>query len=287
MSRKVLLADDSVTIRKIVEITFSDTDIRVDAVGSGSEALQRFENAPPDLVIADVVMPGPSGYELCERIKASSNPVPVLLLAGTFEPFDRDRATACGADGHLVKPFESRTLVEKVEALLASAGKSFRPAPPVVDSEVEAVFAEAAIAAERAASALGVDPAPEADLSPRRASPGPAGGKEGVGPGESLAVESRCAVDAPEVPAAEEVAGSEMADSGDAFVRDGGGEGAAPDVTGQALAPEVFEALVREAVRRISSEVLREVAWEVVPDLAETIIRDRLREIEREERREE
>jgi len=119
MPRTILLADDSVTIRKVVELTFSDTDIRVECVASGREALDRLGELRPDLVLADVVMPGPSGYEVCRAVKASHRPVPVLLLTGTFEPFDPEEATACGSDGHVVKPFDSRSLVERVEALLA------------------------------------------------------------------------------------------------------------------------------------------------------------------------
>src|SRR5262249_3723120 len=119
MPRTILLADDSLTIRKVVELTFSDTDIRVDAVGSGREALERLSVSRPDLVLVDVAMPGPSGYEVCRAVKRSARPVPVLLLAGTFESFDADEARACGADGHITKPFDSRSLVERVSAMLA------------------------------------------------------------------------------------------------------------------------------------------------------------------------
>jgi DNA-binding response OmpR family regulator len=119
MRRTILLADDSVTIRKIVELTFSESDIRVESVASGREALERLDDLRPDLVLADVVMPGPSGYEVCRAIKASDRPVPVLLLAGTFEPFDAVQARACGSDGHVTKPFDSRQLVERIEQLLA------------------------------------------------------------------------------------------------------------------------------------------------------------------------
>jgi CheY-like chemotaxis protein len=118
MAKTILLADDSPTIRKIVELTFSDSEIRVEAVASGTEALDRLENLEPDLVLADVVMPEPTGYDICSRVKESDRPVPVLLLAGSFEPFDEERAASCGADGHLVKPFESRLLRDKVYVLL-------------------------------------------------------------------------------------------------------------------------------------------------------------------------
>jgi DNA-binding response OmpR family regulator len=143
MARTILLADDSVTIRKVVELTFSDTDIRVEAVGSGQEALERIAAVGPDLVLADVVMPGPSGYEVCRAVKASARPVPVLLLTGAFEPFDPAQAKACGSDGHVTKPFDSRSLVERVEALL-SRGASPRPQVPAQDKDIEEMFDELA-----------------------------------------------------------------------------------------------------------------------------------------------
>ena len=140
MARTILIADDSPTIRKIVELAFSDTDIRVESAQGGGEALQRLADVRPDLVLADVVMPDPSGYELCRTIKASERPVPVVLLAGTFEPFDAERARECGADGHLVKPFESDALRAKVRALLETP---VAPAEPPVDAagEVEEALA--------------------------------------------------------------------------------------------------------------------------------------------------
>jgi DNA-binding response OmpR family regulator len=124
MPKTVLVADDSTTIRRVVELTFSDTDIRVEAVASGREALECLAAVKPDLVLADVAMPGSSGYELCRAVKRSAHPVPVLLLAGTFESFDVKRAVECGADDHLVKPFQSRALIDKVETLLAGSQPS-------------------------------------------------------------------------------------------------------------------------------------------------------------------
>jgi len=141
MRRTILLADDSVTIRKIVELTFGETDIRVESVGSGREALERLRELRPDLVLADVVMPGPSGYDVCRAVKASDKPVPVLLLAGTFEPFDAQLARECGSDGHVTKPFDSRLLVERVEQLLARAQKPRpRAVPRPADDDLEAMF---------------------------------------------------------------------------------------------------------------------------------------------------
>ncbi len=120
MSKLILLVDDSATIRKVIELTFSDTDFHVESVASGEEALAKLEVMRPDIVLADVVMPEPSGYEICRRVKMLDQPIPVLLLAGVFEAFDHEQARDCGADGCLLKPFESRTLLDRVASLLAS-----------------------------------------------------------------------------------------------------------------------------------------------------------------------
>lgn len=118
MTKAVLLADDSPTIRRVVELSFADSGLRLETVATGGEALARLDSLRPDLVLADVDMPEPAGYELCRRIKESARPVPVLLLAGAFEGFDAERTRACGADGGLTKPFDTRRLVQQVHDLL-------------------------------------------------------------------------------------------------------------------------------------------------------------------------
>jgi CheY-like chemotaxis protein len=121
MGKRLLLADDSVTIQKVVEITFADKDYELDLTGNGNEALQAAQKQRPDLILADVFMPGMDGYQLCEQIKSTPDlaGVPVLLLAGTFEPFDEERAGQVGAVGWISKPFTSQALVDKVEETLA------------------------------------------------------------------------------------------------------------------------------------------------------------------------
>jgi CheY-like chemotaxis protein len=119
MPKTILLADDSSTIRKIVELTFNGTDIRVESFASGAAALENLDSLEPDLILADVVMPGPTGYEICKRVKALGAGIPVVLLSSTFEPYDADLAAECGADRHLLKPFESGTLTDTVRELLS------------------------------------------------------------------------------------------------------------------------------------------------------------------------
>ncbi|PYT02933.1 MAG: hypothetical protein DMF65_05290, partial [Acidobacteria bacterium] len=120
--RKLLLADDSPTIQKVISLTFEDEGLEVVAVSDGERALDAlYADEPPDIVLADVHMPGPNGYELCERVRGDARlrHVPFVLLVGTFEPFNQAEARRVGADTVLTKPFQSiRDLVSKVGSLL-------------------------------------------------------------------------------------------------------------------------------------------------------------------------
>src|SRR6266850_7645229 len=125
MGSRILLADDSITIQKVVNLTFADEGIEVVAVSNGDLAERRLAEVAPDLVLADIFMPGKNGYELCEFVKQSPQfrNVPVVLLVGAFEPFDQAEARRVRADAHLTKPFESRTLVETVRKLINSTAQ--------------------------------------------------------------------------------------------------------------------------------------------------------------------
>jgi CheY-like chemotaxis protein len=134
MPKRILLADDSLTIQKVVELTFSDSDFDLVCVSNGQRALEEVREERPDLILADVVMPEKNGYEVCEAIKG--NPltarIPVVLLSGTFEPFDRDRAERIGADAIVSKPFDSQQLLAQVELLLSRTPKE--PSAPAVST---------------------------------------------------------------------------------------------------------------------------------------------------------
>ena len=120
MGGTLLLADDSITIQKVVELTFAETQHKVVAVGSGRELFKRLPEIKPDVVLCDVVMPDMNGYDVCQTLKSdpATLHIPVVLLTGTFEPFDRDRAMAAGCDGIVTKPFEARELINTVEDLI-------------------------------------------------------------------------------------------------------------------------------------------------------------------------
>src|SRR5262245_12972037 len=131
MPYRMLLADDSLTIQKVVELTFSETDYELMSVGNGDKAVQALSEFRPDIVLADVVMPGLSGYEVCEAVKRQPQGglTPVILLTGTFEPFDRARAERVGCDSIVTKPFDSHALAALAKDLLDKAEVA-RSAPP-------------------------------------------------------------------------------------------------------------------------------------------------------------
>ena len=124
-------SNDSVTIQKVVGISFANEDVELVTVDNGDAAIERAQEVRPDLVLADVVMPGKSGYEVCEALRGDPNlsHVPVLLLTGTFEAFDEERAQAVGSSGHITKPFEAQALVERVTELLMGAKAAPAAAP--------------------------------------------------------------------------------------------------------------------------------------------------------------
>jgi CheY-like chemotaxis protein len=131
MAKRILLADDSITIQKVVELTFSDGDYEVTAVNNGNKAIQKLSEMRPDIILSDIIMPEKNGYEVCEFVKSHPEfrTIPVILLTGTFEPFDPDRADKAGCDAVVTKPFESQSLIHKVEELIEHA-KTQAPTSP-------------------------------------------------------------------------------------------------------------------------------------------------------------
>jgi CheY-like chemotaxis protein len=142
--RKLLLADDSITIQKVVDLTFADEGVKVVCFSNGREAIEKLEEVAPDVVLADVFMPEINGYQVCEYIKQNDKfkHIPVILLVGSFEPFDEAEARRVGADDTLTKPFQSiRRLIDKVGGLMggrpASEGVATLEEPQLRESPSE------------------------------------------------------------------------------------------------------------------------------------------------------
>ena len=130
MRHKLLLADDSVTIQRVVELTFSGEDVQVVTVGDGEQAIARIPVERPDIVLADIGMPKRSGYDVSAFVKGRPDlsHIPVLLLAGAFEPVDDARAQQVKCDGVLVKPFEPQQVVARVRELVDGGKEKAMPA---------------------------------------------------------------------------------------------------------------------------------------------------------------
>ena len=302
--KTILLADDSITIQKVVELTFSDGDYRVFCVSNGAQALRKVAEVKPDVVLLDVIMPEKNGYEVCEALKAdpATAHVPVLLLVGTFEPFDARRAEAAGASGHLTKPFESHALVARVEELMTARvlrPGSSTPARVVIEEETPDEFpgdagfdSPAAPAAGPAAGmASGVPyekPRPMAPIPVEAPSRPPAApfaapdAAEGgaylgfadlaVGEGDELVVPDRYG-DTPPTPPSEAIEG---------FVPGHGFENEPPRAATEEtnLSDAALDRLADLVVKKMADRVVREIAWEILPGVAESIVRQRIKELE-------
>jgi CheY-like chemotaxis protein len=162
MPKTLLLADDSVVIQKLVGLSFANEDVDLVTTDNGDDAVAKARERKPDVVLADVVMPGMSGYEVCEAIKNDPQlaGTPVLLLTGTFEAFDEARARQAGSDGHITKPFEAQALVDRVNELLTRG----RAAPPTATAGGD--FFEAGVGSDTSAAGRDVTRAAEPVPSP-------------------------------------------------------------------------------------------------------------------------
>lgn len=112
----LLVADDSQTVRRIVEMACAGHDVDVVAVADGDGAIAEISQHPPDIVLADIEMPGRNGYEVAAFVKgrADLSHIPVLLMAGMYEPADEARASALGCAEVLIKPLRPQVVVDRM-----------------------------------------------------------------------------------------------------------------------------------------------------------------------------
>jgi CheY-like chemotaxis protein len=132
---------------------------QVSTVGNGQAAIQALQQAVPDLVVADIFMPGRNGYEVCHYVKTDEKlkSIPVLLIIGAMEPYDEQEGKRVGADGVITKPLESSSLLSTVKDMLA-ASQRFAPARPKPSRKKAK---DAAASAEQTEDA--VEPSPQWD----------------------------------------------------------------------------------------------------------------------------
>ncbi|MGK3997823.1 response regulator transcription factor [Sorangium sp. So ce1024] len=272
----LLAVDDSVTMRKVLEITFAGQDFRVVTASSADAALQKLKSDKPDLVIADVTLEPKNGYELCKAIKQASPATPVLILSSKQNPFDPAKGSSAQADDHMDKPFDTQQMIDKVKKLLASRGEAKPAAAAAAPAAAAATPARAPAAAaqpagaaasplQRAKTLIYTPNAPATSAAPAQASvkaAAPAGASSGL-PQTTMAFSPT------------PVSGVPKTASGPAAVA----ATASAQVNGQ-MAGKLeglgLTAEQAEAVMALSRDVVERVVWEVVPVLAETLIKEEI-----------
>jgi CheY-like chemotaxis protein len=239
MGHTILLADDSPTIQRLVQQTFADTGFNVVSVNNGDAAVRRFQEIRPDVVLADIYMPGKDGYEVCAYVSSHSPNarVPVVLLVGAFDAFDEGTARQAGAVAHITKPFEPQALIDLVTSVLASAGQ------PQTQAWSEAAPTQSRVEVPSyTAGQVVADPAGTASTGPAQAGSSP-------DTGDLLGLNQ---LFPPPVPAAQANVSS-------------------------ALSAEQIDIIADRVLQKLSARVVESVAWDVVPDIAVKILRDELK----------
>jgi CheY-like chemotaxis protein len=270
----ILVADDSVTMRRILELTFQGEDANVTTVESAEAAVRKASEAAPDVVFADLSMSGMDGYALAAAIKSTPGleRTAVVVMASQKHPYDEEKGKGAGVDDHILKPFDSQHVIDRVKQVLAkprvapAAGRAAQPAAAAaaasnanrVGSKTIA-FGKPPTAAAMPGPAPAVGrPQPSAAAAPAFAQPA---APPAFAPQAAPAFAAPAAVAKPAPAVVSAVATSASAD----FEHKLGNLGLSAEQVA--------------AVLSLSRDVVERVVWEVVPDLAETLIKEEIRRL--------
>lgn len=281
MAKTLLLADDSVTIQRVVELTFAHEDIRVVSMSDGQKAVSWLDAERPDIVLVDVAVPEVDGYDVAAHVKKSARlkHVPVLLLAGAFEPVDEARSRTIGCDGVIVKPFEPKQLVDRVRELLAASKAPKTGKDRDRDRDSERAESDPPADAGRARKAPAAD-APASGLSPAAS-----GSAASATAGDPPPLELPRAMWGDPTPAAARADAPPHAPPKVSLVNAfsallAAEKTVAPDA--QAATPAaapVSESAIEEAVRRVLARMTGDMVRRIVHDTAERLIREEIEKI--------
>jgi CheY-like chemotaxis protein/predicted regulator of Ras-like GTPase activity (Roadblock/LC7/MglB family) len=130
---KVLVVDDSLSVRKVVQRALESKRIEVLSAASGNEAMEQIAREAPDLIVCDVIMPDMDGYQICDFVKKhpTLGHTPVLLISGIVNSTVLERAAKVRSDDVMRKPFAADELLHRIESLLLAAGRPAAAAAPV------------------------------------------------------------------------------------------------------------------------------------------------------------
>src|ERR1035437_7374600 len=121
---RVLVVDDEPNIRELVQVAMKFHGCSVTTAVDGNDALRQAEASPPDLIVLDVMLPDMDGFEVCRRLRAGGNEVPVIFLTARDTPSDTVTGLAIGGDDYVTKPFSVEALVARVRAVLRRASRA-------------------------------------------------------------------------------------------------------------------------------------------------------------------
>lgn len=304
MPATLLAVDDSVTMRKVLEMTFAGEDFRVVSADSADAALAMIKSESPALVMADCTLPDKTGYDLCKAIKRDTPGILVLLLSSKLNPYDKGKGEAAKADGYIDKPFETQKLIDKVRKLLSDAKK------PTQKPSTAAKPYRAPVSSGATLLGQGAPPTrSRTQKSPPNAAPGQpsnlrstadfATRPQGSSAPTTTATSASKAVPAkPAPPFSAKPTTTKTGVTRSVEASTIPGQPRAPfsarpptdenQTVGGASGDQVFESKLSdlglnkqqiEGVLALSNEVIERVVWEVVPVLAETIIKEELKRL--------
>ncbi|MFN0253211.1 MAG: response regulator [Kofleriaceae bacterium] len=188
MSKIVLCVDDSATMQQVADITFRGTEFTYVGARNYDEALEKAKGQKPTVVLADSVMTGRTGYDLCLALKSDAglSSVPVVILVGNGAPYDSAKGVQVGADANLPKPWDTQTMLEKVTEIVTKAAsgvaKPGQGAAVQVAASAAPVAAAAAAAKNAPAAAAGAQPPRSATIMGMPTIKMPAGTAQPVAP---------------------------------------------------------------------------------------------------------
>ena len=297
MSKNLLAVDDSATMRKVLEITFSGEDFQVSAAADRAGAMSKLGDNP-SVVVIDTSLAGDDGYAIAKEVRSKLPRAVLLLLASRYNPYDAAKGKDAGADDYMDKPFDTQQMIDKVRKLLSAK----EAAGPAVAAAAPAAPPPAPVAPPMAARPVASPPAPA--VTPKPYTPGPAPARSGTlmfsvdgppmpaitGPAHTAQTAAPPpaapvhapppappAHHAPEAKAAPPAPAAPVAHAPAATI-------AAP-VNGH-MAPKLAELGLTpaqaEAVMALSRDIVERVVWEVVPQLAELMIKEEIARLTKE-----
>ncbi len=247
MSKTLLAVDDSATMRKVLEITFSGEDFNVITAESSKAALGKLSEKPAAILI-DTSLGGDDGYALAKEIRKKEPTAAIVLLASRYAPYDAAKGKDAGADDFMDKPFDTQQMIDKVRKVLLA-----KESAPAGASAPKAAAAAAPAAAPAAAAAAGKQGRSQTLVF----------GESAPSPAPAPAAAKPAAVDVPKPTPAAAPAASAVSAAVNGHL--------AGKLSDLGLTTAQVDAVIA-----LSRDVVERVVWEVVPQLAETLIKEEI-----------